>query len=421
MKIAMFTNNYKPYIGGVPVSIEHLAEALRKRGHAVYVFAPSYEGQEEEPFVIRYPSFPLKIAGAPTPNVLTGLFFEQVKKLGIDIIHVHHPAIVGNVALSIRKKLGIPVVFTYHTRYEEYLYYIHVLEKIEKHTGIIDRYLHYFCNRCDLIVAPVPEIRDYLIEKGIEAPIGLLPTGIPEEEYEADASEAARLRRAYIGTADYLFCTVSRLAKEKNLIFQLQGLFHLKRMLAQRGKSFKHMMIGDGPGRAELEAEIRKLGLSGDVVLAGNKKNAEIKNYHAASDLFLFTSRSETQGVALLEAMAAGSPVVAVNASGVRDIVDDGKNGRLTSQDPREWADAILSTVCEEGKIEKMSRGARETALRYAEGRVAEQAEIYYLNTCVRAAQTSELSGPWGRGGCEGDCRRPGSIRNVFHKVPLWH
>lgn len=104
MKIAMFTNNYKPYVGGVPVSIEHLAQALRKIGHTVYIFAPSYENEEEEEFVIRYPSFPVKIAGAPVPNVLTSLFLKKVTELGIDIIHVHHPAIVGNVALAIRKK-----------------------------------------------------------------------------------------------------------------------------------------------------------------------------------------------------------------------------------------------------------------------------------------------------------------------------
>ena len=110
MRIAMFTNNYKPYIGGVPVSIEHLAEALRRRGHTVYIFAPTYEDQVEEPYVIRYPSFPIKVAGAPVPNVLTGIFIKKVRELNIDVIHVHHPAIVGNVALSIRKKLGVPAM-----------------------------------------------------------------------------------------------------------------------------------------------------------------------------------------------------------------------------------------------------------------------------------------------------------------------
>ena len=128
MRIAMLTNNYKPYVGGVPISIEHLAEELRKRGHTVYIFAPSYRKQEDELYVIRYPSFPLSVAGAPLPNILTGLFRQKMKELQIDLIHVHHPAIAGNVALTLRRQLGIPVVFTYHTRYEEYLYYVKSLQ-----------------------------------------------------------------------------------------------------------------------------------------------------------------------------------------------------------------------------------------------------------------------------------------------------
>ncbi len=116
MRIAMFTNNYKPYIGGVPISIERLAEALRAQGHMVWVFAPSYKEQEEEPYVIRYPSLPLSVVGAPVPNVLTKLFAQKIEELRIDVIHVHHPALVGNVALALKRRLNIPVVFTYHTR-----------------------------------------------------------------------------------------------------------------------------------------------------------------------------------------------------------------------------------------------------------------------------------------------------------------
>ena len=151
MRIAMFTNNYKPYIGGVPISIEHLAEALREQGHLVYVFAPSYEGQQEEPYVIRYPSFPFAVAGAPVPNILTKVFEQKVRELQIEVIHVHHPALVGNVALRLRRKLGIPVVFTYHTRYEEYLYYIRGLKSIERHVGGIEWYLKQFCAQCDML------------------------------------------------------------------------------------------------------------------------------------------------------------------------------------------------------------------------------------------------------------------------------
>ncbi len=404
MRIAMFTNNYKPYIGGVPVSVEHLAKALRERGHTVYVFAPSYEGQKEEPFVIRYPSFPVKIVGAPVPNVLTGLFLKKVQELEIDIIHVHHPALVGNVALFLKRRLRIPVVFTYHTRYEEYLHYVSVLEKIEKHTGVIERYLRFFCDRCDMLAAPTPGIWEYLNEKGMKAPVGVLPMGIPEGHFHPDREAADALRRKYAKTADYLTLTVSRLAKEKNLMFQLQGLARLKAALAKRGRSFRHLMIGDGPDREALQKEAEALGLSGEIVLVGNVANEEIRNYQAACDLFLFTSKSETQGIVLLEAMAASNPVVAVEASGVCDLVRDGENGALTPEDADAWAAAAVRVLTDTENFRNMRRAARETAEEYSEAEVAARAELYYLNTCVRASGAAIPHRP-----------------NLLRKVPLWH
>lgn len=390
MRIAMFTNNYKPYIGGVPVSIEHLADSLRQLGHTVYVFAPSYEGQQEEAYVIRYPSFPVKIAGAPVPNILTGLFVKKVRELDIDIIHVHHPAIVGNVALHIRKKLGIPVVFTYHTRYEEYLHYIAGLEKIEQHTGVLERYLHHFCGNCDLLIAPTPGIRTYLYEKAIETPVEVMPTGIPMESFCPDKRKTEEIRGRYLGEADYLFCTVSRLAKEKNLEFQLAGLACLKRMLKKQGKTFRHLMIGDGPDRENIERRIRALGLTGEVRLIGNVENREIKNYQAASDLFLFTSKSETQGIVLLEAMAVGNPVIAVDASGVRDIVVDGENGYLTDEDDCKWAGRIAALLSDETLRKKMGQAAGRTAEEYSEETVAERAEQYYRRAAAMAHAAGE-------------------------------
>ncbi|MCI5872516.1 MAG: glycosyltransferase [Clostridiales bacterium] len=384
MKIAMFTNNYKPYIGGVPISIEHLAEALRKRGHQVYVFAPSYEGQVEEPYVIRYPSFPITIVGAPVPNILTKLFIKKVKELQIDVIHVHHPAIVGNVALEIKRKLDIPVVFTYHTRYEEYLHYIAGLEKVEEHTGLLEKYLRYFCNRCDMLVAPTPGIREYLLQKKLQTPIAVLPTGIPAENFLPEQKKAEQIRQQYLGEADFLFCTVSRLAKEKNLYFQLEGLACLKRLLKKEGKTFCHMMIGGGPEKKELTRRIQELGLTENVFLLGNVDNAEIKNYQAASELFLFTSKSETQGIVLLEAMAVSNPVIAVEASGVRDVIKNGENGYLTEEDSYQWARKIAEVLKDAEQKEVMREGARKTAELYAEDTVAKRAEQCYAEVCER-------------------------------------
>lgn len=384
MRIAMFTNNYKPYIGGVPVSIEHLADALRKRGHLVYVFAPSYEGQLEEEGVIRYPSFPVKIAEAPIPNVLTKLFLKKMLELRIDIIHVHHPAMVGNVALQMRRKLGVPVVFTYHTRYEEYLHYVKALEKIEHKTRVIDWYLTHFCNRCDMLIAPTPGIRKDLHTKNIDTPVGIMPTGIPDKNYHPDSRKAKEIKRKYIGNADYLFSTVSRLAKEKNLDFQLEGLLELKKQLAQKGKTFRHMMIGSGPQKEAILYRAAELGLTENIILTGNVPNQEISNYQAAADLFLFTSKSETQGIVLLEAMAVEKPIVAVDATGVRDIIKDGVNGFMTEENAAVWAGKINGILENNILYHSMGQEAKKTALTYSESAVAEQAEIYYLNTCIR-------------------------------------
>ncbi len=386
MRIAMFTNNYKPYIGGVPISIEHLAEALRRQGHTVYVFAPSYEGQQEEPFVIRYPSFPVSIAGAPVPNILTKVFEREVRDLQIDIIHVHHPAIVGNVALRLRRKMGIPVVFTYHTRYEEYLYYIRGLKSLERHIGGVEWYLKQFCRQCDMLFAPTPGMRRYLLERSIiGTPVEVLPTGIPEESFRRDAGAEQEIRNAYGKDVDYLFCSVSRLAKEKNLDFQLEALYCLKQILEKRGKTFRHLILGEGPDRKHLEQEIALRGLEENVLLPGNVENAKIKNYHGAADAFLFTSKSETQGIVILEAMAAGTPVIAVDASGVCDVVVSGENGILTSENALVFAVRTAELMEDEALRRQMEASAVETAVSYSEEKIAERAAAYYASACIAA------------------------------------
>lgn len=378
MRIAMLTNNYKPFIGGVPISIEHLAKALGELGHKVYVFAPSYPNQVEEEGVIRYPSFPIKVGGAPIPNVFTRHIIRKMKELEIEVIHVHHPALAGNVALMLKKRLGIPVVYTYHTRYEQYLHYVRPLELLNDWTNMVTTYTKYFCNRCNMIIAPTPGMKDYLEELKIDTPVSVLPTGISDIHFHPDKQHVQELRERYGMGKDYLFCTVSRLAKEKNLAFQLQELKLLKERLAKRGKSFCHLMLGEGPERAYLTVLIRELGLENEVKLVGNVPNEEIADYMAASDLFLFTSQSETQGIVVLEAFAAGTPVAALDATGVRDVVADGRNGLLTGDAQGEWSSQIETLLEDAGLLEQMGKRAVDTARKYHEGLIAQSALCYY-------------------------------------------
>ncbi len=214
-----------------------------------------------------------------------------------------------------------------------------------------------------------------------------MPTGIPEENFHEEPFRVEEIRKKYAADTDYLFCTVSRLAEEKNLDFQLETLVQLKELLGAQGKRFRHLIIGEGPKRKELAGRICELGLKENVILLGNVSNTEIKNFQAASDLFLFTSKSETQGIVLLEAMAVGNPVIAVDASGVRDIVKDGVNGYLTREDAGEFAAQTAAVLSENAKYQKLCEGAGRTAESYREAHVAKTAELYYVSTRARTLQ----------------------------------
>ncbi len=320
MRIAMLTNNYKPFVGGVPISIERLSKSLRSLGHEVYIFAPTYDNQCDEEFVIRYKSLKGKISGGVVlPNIFDMEIEKKFKALKFDIIHVHHPMLLGNIAQYLGKKYNIPVVYTYHTRYEEYLHFLKPFELLESRGDKIgDKILNYskekfvpnrirnFVNRCDLVFAPTETMKEYLLRSGAESKVEILPTGLEDEYFNENKKGSREVRNKYIRDNKYLFCTVSRLSKEKNLHFFIDGLLELKNKI---GDCFNTVVIGDGPLKKELEERVQRLGLHNNVTFIGKVDNKKIKEYYGACDLFLFSSKSETQGIVLLEAMASKLPV----------------------------------------------------------------------------------------------------------------
>lgn len=250
MRIAMMTNNYKPFVGGVPISIERLADSLRDLGHSVYVFAPDYKSPvDDDEYTFRFPTMKHKIAGAiPIPNLIYGYVKNAISTLDIDLIHVHHPVMIGNVATRIGKEFHIPVVFTYHTRYEQYLHYLTPFGYLQNKANqgnllgesildfaqrqVIQRYLNHFLEKCDMVFAPTESIQNYLKPFHIDTPISIAPTGLPPACFE-NHIEATAIRKKYLQKKQYLFCTVSRLAKEKNLSFLLRGVSAVKKQLGE--------------------------------------------------------------------------------------------------------------------------------------------------------------------------------------------
>ena len=381
MKIAMMTNNYKPFVAGVPISVEKLSVGLRALGHQVTVFAPSYDEQDTEEDVIRYGALLKGVAGGfSVPNSLDPKIERAFWEGHFDVIHVHHPMMIGATARYLSWKYHVPLVSTYHTRYEQYLHYVG-LTGLERFWPI---YLRRTLGACNMVFAPTPHIRDYLRETGINPPIEVLPTGLSKTAFYPDQQKAKRLREQFCEGRPFLFCTVARLAKEKNLEFLLESLALYKQ---KAGPCFKLLLIGKGPYREKLCRRIGELALPEEIILTGEVRNEDMKEYCAASDLFLFSSRSETQGIVLLEAMAVGTPVLALRATGTDDIVINGVNGYMTQvsgdsprdriQDARVFADKAMAILS--GKeLETLKQGAKETANKYDCQEIAERASSYY-------------------------------------------
>lgn len=266
MNIAMFTNNYKPFIGGVPISIERLSEGLRSLGHRVTVFAPEPEGKlsaEQEKDVVRFKVFYRK---ADRGMVLGNCFDRKIEAFfregNFDVIHVHHPVLVGQTALYLGKKYNIPVAYTYHTRYEEYLHHFKLYEAMASGEYPVSRIARYgkeilvpalitaFSNQCDLVFAPTSTMKDHLLEQGTKTRISVLPTGLDRVSFQYDEMLSSEIRNMYGNGCPYLFATTARLEKEKNLDFLFQGTARLRDIL---GQDFRLMVIGDGTERRHLE------------------------------------------------------------------------------------------------------------------------------------------------------------------------
>lgn len=397
MKIAMMTNNYKPFIGGVPISIERLSDSLRKAGHEVIVFAPTYENQMYDENIVRYRTFKKGLAdGVVVPNPIDKKIEDAFKKENFDVIHVHHPMLIGNTAVHLSKKYGIPLTFTYHTRYEQYLHYLKPIKWLENGVekpnivgqlqreslelikeNLLPSYFKKFFNNCNHIFAPTDGIEDYLMNTCDinQDKISVLPTGLREESFLVDKAACQQIRNKYQANDCPLFISVSRLSHEKNIPFLLHSLAYYK-MIYQ--KPFKMLLIGDGPDRQEYEDLCKKLRIENEIIFTGKIANEEIGNYYHASDLFLFASKSETQGIVLLEAMAASTPIVSLMASGVSDLVKHGTNGYCLKEDHEQFAKHMNQLLSDSYLYQQFSQNALKTAYSFSADEVASQALAAY-------------------------------------------
>ncbi|MCG5509907.1 glycosyltransferase [Ectothiorhodospira lacustris] len=385
LRVMMFTNNYLPFIGGVPISIQRLVDGLTRGGAQVRVVAPCYgEGRETDPRVLRVSTWLAWGEGGSfrLANPLSLRLFREARAFRPDIIHVHHPFWLGSLGLWLGRRLKVPVVYTYHTRLEHFAHYVPVPGLLFR--NLISHYLvERFGSKCDGVIVPTLSTEEYLHVIGVRSQILVKPTGVDVKALQTvDKDRVDRLRRRHAPADELLLVTVSRLSKEKNIDFLLQGVAWVRRHTAV---AFSLLIIGEGPERGHLEQRCRELALSGTVTLVGAVPPDAVTDYYHLADVFVFASQAETQGMVILEAMAAGLPVVAVRSSGIDDVVQNDINGYKTGEHPAEWGER-LQTVLEDAVLRaRLSAQARRFARQYDMGRVSEDVALFYRRLIMLA------------------------------------
>lgn len=393
LRVVMFTNNYLPFIGGVPISIERLRRGLDAMGNAVLLIAPGYRDQpREEAHVVRVPS--LLAMGEKREFRLANIFLRRigqaVRGFRPDLIHLHHPFWLGSLGLLLAHRLRVPAVFTYHTRLEHYAHFVPLPGTLFRNL-ISHALIKRFANKCDAVIVPTNSAEEYLRMIGVKTPVFVQPTGIDYRRFHDVTGEHVARLRAALGIGDeQVLISVSRLSNEKNIDFLIDAIASLR---GQTERPFLVLMIGDGHQRERLHRRIDELGIGRHFRLLGAVPPEDMALYYRLGELFLFASKSETQGMVVLEAMAAGLPVVAVRSSGIDDVVRQGYNGFKTPENIGQWCARVILLLEDDRLREEMS----SHALLVAEEHSIEQfaAGVKEVYATVMAASRTQQGGRW--------------------------
>lgn len=341
--------------------MEALRLFLEGEGHQVYVFAPRYPGYKDPvEFVTRFPSvtFPAKVRWPLALPVAPGMF-RRVADLGIDVFHTHHPFGMGVIARNMARRLRRPLVTTIHTQYEQYLHYIPAPRFLSRP---ITRWLVVrYCNSCQGITTPAAGMADVIRGYGVRGEVTVVPNGADLRRYRDASGEEVR-RRHGLGPEHVLALFTGRLAPEKNL----PALLETAGVLARAHPNFRLMLLGDGPAMPDIRRQVEALGIADSVLLPGSVPHDAVPPYCAAADVFVTASTTEVNPTSIIEAMAAGTPTVAYDTFGAREIVHEGVEGILTEHSPAALAGALDALLRDRERLRRMAAAASAGAERFS-------------------------------------------------------
>ena len=378
MRVLFISDVYFPRVNGVSTSIRTFRQDLAAIGVDTQLVAPRYAvpGAADEQDVVRVAS--AGVPGDPEDRRMRwGALTRALDGLAgaaFDLVHIHTPFIAHYAGVRCARRLGVPCVATYHTFFEEYLH--HYLPVLPRRLG---RYLarSFTRSQCDdvrALIAPSEPMRAVLLEYGVATPIHVLPTGLPADRFRQGDGPAFR-SRAGLAPEARIVTYIGRVAHEKNIGF-LVGMF--AEVLARVPQAVL-VIAGEGPARAGLQQQVASAGLAAHVHFAGYlDRDTALLDCYAAADVFVFASRTETQGLVLLEAMAQGTPVVSTAELGTRSILVPGSGALVVPEERAAFAAAVVRVLSEPRLHEELAQRGRSYARSWSSATMARRLKDLY-------------------------------------------
>lgn len=367
MRIGIFSETYTPYISGLVTSELMLKNAFEKNGHEVYVvtanlssFKYEYDASSK---VLRIPGIPTGIYDSRLTSIYPIKAINMIKSWKLDVIHSQTEFAIGTFARLFAKQYNIPIVHTYHTMYEDYIYYITKGHFDKSSKKLLEYLTKFYCDKTitELIV-PTKKAYDLFKKKyNVERNIHIIPTGIETERFYREKiplKDVSRLKQKYnLSKKDFVAIFVGRIAEEKNIPF----LIRVVKMLKDDYPNFKLVIIGDGPDKDDYMKLTSDMGCDNNIIFTGKVSWDDIPLYYSLGNVFISASQSETQGLTIVEAMASSLPSLCIDDESFMNTVIDGLNGYLF-KDEKACADIIVKIMKDKRLLASLMNGARNSA-----------------------------------------------------------
>ncbi|EHJ93641.1 glycosyltransferase [Vreelandella boliviensis] len=370
MKILMISDVYFPRVNGVSTSIASFRGALERLGHSVTLICPDYPlGQVDEPGVLRIRSH--RVPGDPEDRMMRYrdllALTPQFAGKAFDLIHVHTPFTAHYAGVALGRRLGLPVVATYHTLFEEYVHhYIRWLPRRWLRWAARRLSVHQ-CQQLDALIAPSRAMQDALSRYGVTTPTTVIATGLALESFchTQGAQHDSDFRAHYhLPQEARLLLYVGRAAFEKNINFLIDML---PKVLAEHPTT-RLIITGEGPAHDSLVRRAEEIGLAESVLFLGYlDRNGPLQAAYRAADVFVFASRTETQGLVLLEAMVLGTPVVSTAAMGTLDVLKEGEGCLIAEENHDDFASKVNRLLSDDTLRQQLAERAQSYAASWHE------------------------------------------------------